>query len=134
MGIKQIEKLYEKMISFDDVEKGLGKIDAKVRTRIFQKIMDDVERLQKKMKRCRKDSKEYIELDCEIRRFLLKEIQVIIDDYVIAEKNGTLKCWKDMYGDINHYISNFYMYREEWNSKNRTNMLNNYGLYDQEHL
>ena len=124
MSIKQVDKLYEKMISFDDLEKGLGKIDAKVRARIFQKIMDDVERLQKSMKRFKRDSKEYKELDLEIRKLLLKEIQVIIDDYVIAKKNGTLKRWENMYGDINHYRNNFYMYRE--------NMLNNYGFYAQE--
>jgi len=132
MSIKQVDKLYEKMISFDDIEKGLGKIDAKVRTRIFQKIMDDIERLQKKMERCKKDSKEYRDLDCEIRQLLLKEIQVIIDDYVISEKNGTLKSWEKMYGDIKHYKSNFYIYREERVSKNSGNMLNKYGFYAQE--
>ena len=132
MGIKQVDKLYEKMISFDDVEKGIGKIDARVRTRIFQKIMDDVERLQKKMKPCKQDSEEYRDLDCEIRKLLLKEIQVIIDDYVIAEKSGTLKRWKDMYGDINHYISNFHVYREKRVLKNQGDVLNNYGFYAQE--
>jgi len=83
MSIKEVDKLYKKMISFDDVEDTFAKIDAGVRTEIFQKIIDDVERLLKKIKRCDRDSEQYRELDFEIRKLLMKEIQVIIDDYVI---------------------------------------------------
>ena len=50
MGLNQVEKLYKKMISFDDFKRGIGKIDVGVRTEIFQKIMDDIECLLKKMK------------------------------------------------------------------------------------
>ncbi len=132
MGIKEVDKLYKKMISFDDVEDTFAKIDAGVRSEIFQKIMDDVERLLKKIKRCDRDSEQYRALDFEIRKLLMKEIQVIIDDYVIAEKNGTLERWKSMYGDINHYRRNFYMYRQESVSKDRENISNNYGIYEEE--
>ena len=132
MGIKEVDKLYKKMICLDDVESTFAKIDAGVRTEIFRKIMDDVERLLKKIKRCDRDSEQYREFDHEIRKLLLKEIQVIIDDYVIAQKNGTLARWKSMYGDINHYKKNFYMYRQESVSKNRENLSNNYGIYEEE--
>jgi hypothetical protein len=134
MGINQVEKLYKKMISFDDFEGGIGKIDIGVRTEIFQRIMDEIERLLKKMKSCNCDSEEYRDIDCKIRRLLLKEIQVIIDDYIISQKNGTLERWKNMYGDLNHYIRNFYMYRDEGDSQKLDNNSNNYGFYDQEDM
>lgn len=134
MGIKQVEKLYEKMIGVDDAAKESGNIDEGVRAEIFQKIMGDVDRLLKKLKRCKQGSREFIDLDCEIRNLLLKEIQVIIDDYVIAQKKGTLGRWENMYGDINKYKNNFQIYRETHISNSSENILSNYGFFDQEDL
>ncbi len=129
MALHQVEKLYKKMITFNGYA-GLGKLDPGVRSAIFQKIMDDVEMLLKKIKQCRPGSKEYGDIDVQIRKLLLKEIQVIIDDYIISEKNGTLESWKKMYGDINHYIRNFHMYREARPSQSRGEVVNHYGFYD----
>jgi hypothetical protein len=134
MGIRQVERLYRNIINIDYSGKTLEKIDTAVRTEIFQKIMDDVERLLKKLKNCREDSAQYSEIDCEIRNLLLKEIQVIIDDYVISKKNGTLERWKDMYGDINRYINNFHKFRETSSSNKLETILNRYGLYGQDDL
>ena len=134
MGIKQVEKLYKKMVAFKSVESGQGTLDAGVRSEIFQMIMDDVERLLKKLKKCKHGTKARRELDLEIRHLLLKEIQVIIDDYIISQKNGNLKHWKEMYGDINHYIKNYYTYREENASEDSNKSEHMYGLYDSEHL
>ena len=132
MGIKQVNKLYNKIVHFDDVGVFLGKIDKDARTRIFQKIMDDVDRLIKKIKRYDRDSREYKDLDKEIRGLLLKEIQVIIDEYVIAERSGKLKKWQNKYGDIKQYMNNFYMFRDSGDSQNRSPILENYGFFIQE--
>ncbi len=130
MGIRQVEKLYKKIIDYDESERECGSVNAGVRTQIFQRIMEDVERLMKKKKRCEPGSEDYDEIDSEIRQLLLKEIQVIVDDYTLALKNGTLERWKKMYGDIDHYIGNFYLYRSPGSGKK----LHNYGFYDHERI
>ncbi|MFC1591539.1 hypothetical protein ACFL43_03345 [Thermodesulfobacteriota bacterium] len=129
MSIRQVEKLYKKIVNYS-AKGGSFRIDSGVRTEIFQRIMDDVERLMKKMKQGTPGSQEQRELDIEIRKLLLKEIQVIIDDYVVAQGNGTLARWQKMYGDINHYISNFYLYRAA--GENDDGRRHVYGFYDGE--
>jgi hypothetical protein len=111
MSAHQIERLYKKMIVYDDSSHEQGTIDARVRSEIFQKIMDDVEHLIKRLKRCKKGSQEFEAIGLQVRQLLLKEVQIIIDDYVMAQKNGTIDHWKTMYGNINDYIKNFYFYR-----------------------
>ena len=94
--------------------------------------MDDVERLMKKMRHCKQGSIKYAELDSEIRGLLLKEIQVIMDDYYIANKNGTVQQWEEMYGDINHYMKKFHSYRNEYVSKTTDDISANYGFINSE--
>ncbi len=130
MSFKQVEKLYRKII--DNQQEGAEKLDPFVRSEIFQKIMLDVDRLFVKLKKCEIDSDKYQVIDTEIRNLLLKEIQVIIDDYVIAKKKGTIHTWQQMYGDIDHYIHNFHVYRHGCFSENKESILNKYGFYDSE--
>lgn len=111
MSLRQVEKLYKKMVRVSGVREQKCRIDAGVRAEIFQKIMDDLDRLMPKIRRCSPDSTEYDSLDHEIRRLLLKEIQVIIDDYVVACENGAVDKWKKKYGRIEDYKADFYRYR-----------------------
>lgn len=129
MSIRQIEKLYTRMIQRQDDG---GKINSGVRAEIFHRIMDDVERLKKKLKHTRPGSRAHRALDAEMRQLMLKEIQVIIDDYIIARQNGTLERWQQMYGDISYYIRNFYAYRETRVSKEQGHIVDTYGFYDED--
>ena len=110
MGIRQVEKLYRKVVCTPRSARE-PRIDTGAREEIFHKIMDDLDRLTLKIERCDPGSLQYHALDGEIRSLLLKEVQVIIDDYVIARRNGTLVRWKKMYGDIDQYIADFYRFR-----------------------
>ncbi len=131
MSLRQVEKLYKKMLSISAAGHDDCEIDTGVRSEIFQKIMEDLERLFKKIKRCTPATEEYEALDVEIRSLLLKEIQVIIDDYMIAKQKGSLDAWKKMYGDIDYYIANFYRYRSDMHSGSHAQATSRYGFYDQ---
>lgn len=134
MSIKQIEKLYKKIVSFSDsIQEGCS-IDTAVRADMFHMIMNDIERLQKKIKNSKPNSREYKALDREMRQLLMKEIQIIIDDYMIARQNGTQKLWEEMYGDIKQYMRNFYIYREACASKDTKQAVDNYGFYNQDEV
>lgn len=108
--IKEVEGLYKKLLH---LEKGSGlyKIDSKVRSDIYAKIIKGVERLRDEQESHPSWSKDYWDIDREIRGLLLKEIQIIIDDYIIARDSGKLARWEDMYGDIAHYKDTFYNLR-----------------------
>jgi hypothetical protein len=113
MGTRQVDRLYKKMITFDDASSGCGSVDPCVRAEILRTIMDDMEGLLKKLKHSKRGSRQSDELGQQIRHLLLKEVQIIIDEYVLSRRNGTVERWKEMYGDINYYIKNFYSYRTE---------------------
>lgn len=108
--IKEVEGLYKKLLH---MEKGSGlfKIDSKVRSDIYAKIIKGVERLRDEQESHPSWSKGYWDIDREIRGLLLKEIQIIIDDYVVARDSGNLARWEDMYGNIEHYKDTFYNIR-----------------------
>src|SRR4030042_2601381 len=108
--MKQIDLLYKKLIVSQEGTGRKVRIDEQVRSKLYKIILDELKKLRKKQKRIDYSSEEYEELDCEMRHLLLKEIQVILDEYILARENGTLKTWKEMYGDISHYIKNFYYY------------------------
>jgi len=133
MSLKQIEKLYKKMLSFSGDTLDGCRLNARVRSEIFHKIMDDTERLQKKIKNCKKESKDYKQIDKEIRLLLMKEIQIIIDDYIVSKQNGNLERWEKMYGDINMYIRNFYSYRDSAAAEETEDVVNGYGFYEEKH-
>ncbi len=132
MGTRQIERLYKKMITRQDISGGQRSIDSRVRAELFQTIMDDMEGLVKKIKRCKKGSRQSEDLALQIRQLLLKEVQVIIDEYVLSQKNGTVDHWKEMYGDIKYYIKNFYFYRTEGLFKENSAIGSTCGFYEME--
>lgn len=108
--IQEIENLYRRLLH---LERGSGfyKIDSRVRSEIYMKIIKDVEDLKNRQEEYPSWSKDYWDIDREIRRLLLKEVQIIIDDYIVAKTNGYLSRWESMYGDIDHYKDIFYTLR-----------------------
>ncbi len=127
MSLKQVDRLYRKMIVYDSA--CTGRINSGVRSELFHVIMDDIDRLQKKALRLPPESEQYRSLDSEIRKLLLKEIQIIIDDYMISQQQGTLDLWNRMYGDIKHYIRNFYLYSKGELNESDEQVMDRYGFY-----
>ena len=80
--MKQIENLYKKLIDSQESSGQPAKINNQVRAKLHKTILDDLKKLRKKQKKTKEISKEYEQLDHEIRLLLLKEIQVILDEYV----------------------------------------------------
>ena len=127
MSLKQVDRLYRKMIVYDSA--CTGRINSGVRSELFHVIMDDIDRLQKKAVRLPPKSEQYRALDSEIRKLLLKEIQIIIDDYMISQQQGTLDLWNRMYGDIKYYIRNFYLYSKGELVESDEHVMDKYGFY-----
>ncbi len=127
MSIKQIDRLYRKMIVYDSA--CTGRMNSGVRSELFHVIMDDIDRLQKKVVRLHPESEKYRALDHEIRKLLLKEIQIIIDDYMISQQQGTLDLWHRMYGEIKYYIQLFYFYSKGELAESVDHVMNKYGFY-----
>ena len=132
MGTRQIERLYKKMITLQDVSGDQRIVDSRVRAELFQTIMDDMENLVKRIKHCKKGSRQAEHLELQLRQLLLKEVQVIIDEYVLSQKNGTIEHWKERYGDIKYYIKNFYFYRTESLFKQNSSIGSTCGFYEME--
>lgn len=128
MSLRQIEILYKKLHASARI-RGRLKLDPGTRSDIFDKIMADVERLLKKIKQLPPESEDFQKVDSEIRLLLMKEIQIIIDDYVLCRHNGTLQGWVAMYGSIEYYIRNYYMYRDGRDS-DVLQASHRYGFYD----
>jgi hypothetical protein len=130
--MKQIDLLYKKLIVSQDGADSTISIDEQVRSKLYKIILDELKKLRKKQQRFDYSAEEYEELDREMRRLLLKEIQVIMDEYVLAKQNSTMKTWREMYGDISHYIKNFYYYRMDEKYESKKKLLKDYKLLDDE--
>ena len=107
--MKDIETLYGRLIR-PAGEDGMS-IDVKIRAEIFKKIMEEVDRLQEAQRQCESWTQKYRMIDRAIRQRLLKEVQVIIDDYTIAKQTQQLLRWERMYGELAHYKEVFYRIR-----------------------
>ncbi len=127
MSIRQVNRLYRKMITYDTAAS--GKIDSGVRSELFHVILSDIDRLQKKIAGTDPKDARYEDLDSEIRNLLLKEIQIIIDDYIVSKQNGTLDLWRQMYGDIKDYVKNFFLYRRGAQPDSIDHVMSRYGFY-----
>ena len=124
--MKQIDLLYKKLILSQGSTGRKVMIDEQVRSKLYKIILDELKKLRKKQRKIDYLSEEYEQLDREMRHLLLKEIQVILDEYILAKANGTLKIWKEMYGDINHYVKNFYYYRMDEKYESKKKLLKDY--------
>lgn len=130
--MNKIDTLYNKLL-LDSASPGKKvKINEQVRSQLLKKILDDLKKLRKKQHKNDYISDEYLKLDHEMRTLLLKEIQVIIDEYVLAKENGDLKTWQETYGDIGHYIKNFFYYRMDGKYESQKKTLKNYKFSEED--
>lgn len=124
--MKQIDLLYKKLIVSQGGTDRKVMIDEQVRSRLYKTIIEELKKLGKKQKKIDYSAKEYSQIDREMRQLLLKEIQLILDEYILAKENGTLKTWKQTYGDINQYIKNYYYYRMDEQYETKKKLLKDY--------
>jgi len=129
--MKQIESLYKKLIDNHDIPDEPTRINKQIRAKLYKTILDDLKKLRKKQNKTEDVSKEYEQLDYEIRLRLLKEIQVILDEYVLASEKGDLRSWKTMYGDIGDYVKNFFYYRMDVQYEAKKKTLKDYKFLDE---
>ena len=130
--MKKIDNLYNKLLLDTDSPGKKVKIDEQVRSKLLKTILDDLKKLRKKQHKNDYISEAYRKLDYEMRTLLLKEIQVILDEYVLAKENGDLKSWKETYGDIGHYIKNFFYYRMDGKYESQKKTLKDYKFFVEE--
>ncbi len=129
--MKQIDNLYKKLISCTESSGQTVEINEQIRSKLHKMILDDLKKLRKKQHKTVYISDEYKKLDHEIRLRLLKEIQVILNEYVLARESGDLKNWKAMYGEIGHYIKNFFYYRMDGKYEAEKKALKDYKFLDE---
>ena len=132
--MKQIDNLYKKLIAHQDSSGQAVKVDKQIRSKLYKTILDDIKKLRKKQYKIDYLSEKYEKLDYEIRLRLLKEIQVILDEYILAREISDLKSWKAMYGDIGYYIKNFFYYRMDVKYEAKKKTLKDYKFLDEEPL
>lgn len=132
--MKQIENLYKKMVNHQDSAGKSLNINKQIRSKLHKTILDDLKKLRKNQHKIESVSDKYAQLDCEIRLRLLKEIQIILDEYVLAKKSGDLRSWKTMYGEIEYYIKNFFYYRMDGEYEAKKKILKDYKFSDEEPL
>ena len=130
--MKKIDNLYNRLISSLDSSGQAVKINEQIRSKLHKMILDDLKKLRKKQHKTDYTSEEYKKLDYEIRLRLLKEIQIILNEYVLARESGDLKNWKAMYGEIGHYVKNFFYYRMDREYEAKKKALRNYKFLDEE--
>lgn len=129
--MKQIDNLYNKLISCAESSGQAVEINEQIRSKLHKMILDDLKKLRKRQHKTIYISEEYKKLDHEIRLRLLKEIQVILNEYVLARERGDLRNWEAMYGEIGHYIKNFFYYRMDGKYENEKKALKDYKFLDE---
>lgn len=129
--MKQIDNLYNKLISGAESSDQSVEINEQIRSKLHKMILDDLKKLRKRQHKTIYISEEYKKLDHEIRLRLLKEIQVILNEYVLARERGDLRNWEAMYGEIEHYIKNFFYYRMDGKYENEKKALKDYKFLDE---
>ncbi|MEW6439442.1 MAG: hypothetical protein AB1640_00760 [bacterium] len=130
-AMEEIEELYGRMFLNG---KGAGKcvfsIKPEVKSRLHKRILSEIEHLRETQRVKQFGSWDYREIDCRIRRRLLKEIQIIIDAYVVAREEERLEEWEAMYGDIEHYKRDFFYFRMDPDYEVLRKVLSDYRLVE----
>ena len=128
----EIEKLYGRMfVSGKGATDGRWEIHPEIKSRLHKKILTEIETLREAQREGELGSREYWETDRRLRARVLKEIQIIIDAYVVAEQAGRLEEWKSMYGDIEHYKREFFYFRMDQDYEAREKMLTDYKMIEE---
>jgi hypothetical protein len=127
----EIEKLYGRMfVSGKDGTDG-WEIHPEIKSRLHKKILTEIEALREAQREGEFGSREYWETDRRLRSRVLKEIQIIIDAYVVAEQGDRLEEWKSMYGDIEHYKREFFYFRMDQDYEAQEKMLTDYKMIEE---
>jgi hypothetical protein len=131
-GMAEIEKLYTCML-VDGGGSGEGEWDIhpEIKSRLHKKILTDIETLREDQRKSEFGSRDYWEIDRRLRSRLLKEIQIIIDAYVVARQGDRLEEWESMYGDIEHYKREFFYYRMDQDYERSEKMLVDYKMIEE---
>ena len=128
----EIEKLYGRMfVSGKDAADGRWEIHPEIKSRLHKKILTEIEKLREAQREGEYGSPEYWETDRRLRARVLKEIQIIIDAYVVAEQADRLEEWRSMYGDIEHYKREFFYFRMDQDYEAREKMLTDYKMIEE---
>lgn len=128
----EIEKLYASML-VDGGGAGEGEWDIhpEIKSRLHKKILTEIGALREDQRKREFGSRDYWEIDRRLRSRVLKEIQIIIDAYVVAQQGDRLDEWKSMYGDIEHYKREFFYYRMDQDYEKSEKMLVDYKMIEE---
>ncbi len=130
-GMDEIDNLYSQMfINGEGDNTGVRDIHPEVKSRLHKKILSEIEALRDAQKTTNIGSLDYRELDRKIRCRVLKEIQIIMDAFVVASQGDRLEEWRSMYGDIEHYRRDFFYFRMDRNYENYQKTLPDYKFID----
>ena len=131
-GMDEIEKLYNRMlVNEPGSTEERWELHPEVKSRLHKRILADIETLRDAQKTMEFGSSEYREIDLRLRRRVLKEIQIIIDAYIIAVQESRLKEWESMYGDIEHYRREFFYFRMDRDYENLEKALLDYKFIEE---
>jgi hypothetical protein len=131
-GMIAIEDLYKSMLDQGQGSDGLGwGIHPEVKSRLHKRILHEIKSLRESQRNTEFGSVQYREIDCRIRRRVLKEIQIIIDAYVIARQEHRVTEWESMYGDIEHYRREFFYFRMDSDYEHQEKMLVDYKIIEE---
>jgi hypothetical protein len=128
----EIESLYGRM--FVGERGGAGgrwDIHPDIKSRLHKKILMEIEALREAQRQSTFGSRDYWEIDRRLRARVLKEIQIIIDAYVVAEQRDRLQEWQSMYGDLEHYKREFYYFRMDQDYEEREKILSDYKIIEE---
>jgi len=130
-GMMEIENLYRRMLEHGSGPEGRGwGIHPEVKSRLHKRILLEIESLRESQRNTEFGSLEYREIDGRIRRRVLKEIQIIIDAYVIARQERRVREWESMYGDIEHYRREFFYFRMDSGYEDEDKLLYDYKMIE----
>jgi len=127
----EIERLYGRMfIGERGTPDGQWEIHPEIKSRLHKKILTEIEALREGQREREFGSRDYWEIDRRLRSRVLKEIQIIIDAYMVAEQGDRLEEWKSMYGEIEYYKREFFYFRMDQDYEAGKKMLVDYKMVE----
>jgi len=131
-AMEEIERLYNQMFIIGEGENaGQREIHPEVKSALHKKILAEIEGLRDRQKKLQSGSMDYWEIDRRIRCRVLKEIQIIMDAYLVAQQGNHLEEWESMYGDIEHYRREFFYFRMDRDYEHFHKTLEDYKFIDE---
>jgi hypothetical protein len=126
-AMEEIEELYRRMfLEREGADGAVSSIHPETKSRLHKRILTEIESLREAQKAKDFGSPVYRDMDRRIRRRVLKEIQIIIDAYLVARQEDRLEEWEAMYGDIEHYKRDFFYFRMDPDYEDLRKILRDY--------